>query len=324
MDIGTLPDGRTVEAITIAGGGMTATLLPYGARLHDLRLEGVDFPLVLGAGGLGPYLGAMNYFGATAGPFANRIGNASFEIEGETFGTEANQDGKHTLHGGSTGTHAQLWEVSERGEDAVTFALTLPDGQGGFPGNRRLTLRYALGGDGRLSVMAEATTDRATPMSLAHHSYFRVHEGDVRDARLQIHADHYLPVDEDLIPTGEARALADTPFDFRQPRAIGAHGYDHNFCLNDRGIGLRQVAVLRAPDDNLTLTVSTDAPGLQVYDASSIPGATDPDGLDWAPNSGIALETQEWPDAPNKASFPDCILWPGETYRHEAIYAFSR
>ena len=322
MELEKLPDGRAVEPVTITKDGLTATLLPYGARLHDLRLDGVPFQLVLGAGGIEPYLGDMAYFGATVGRFANRIGGASFEIEGETFETEANQDGRHTLHSGTTGTHAQLWEIAERSADAVTFALTLPDGQGGFPGTLDVSVRYALS-DGALSIVTEAKTDRATPCSFAHHSYFRVHEGDVRDAQLRIGADDYLPVDEDLIPTGE-EPVEGTPFDFRAARVIGHHGYDHNFCLNRRGEGLRDVAELRAPDDSLTLTVRTDAPGLQVYDASSIPGATAPDGSAWAPNAGIALETQEWPDAPNQPGFPDCILWPGETYRHAVVYAFSR
>lgn len=323
---GILPSGATVERITLRGGGLVARVLTHGARLQDLRHRAAPHSLVLGAAELAPYLGPMENFGATVGRYANRIAGGRFEIDGRTWRTDRNFLGRHTLHGGAEGMARQLWRIEAAAADRVTLGLVLPDGHMGFPGRLAARVCYATPGDGVLQVEMTATCDAACPVSLAHHSYFNLDGGrDVAGHVLWIDADAYLPVDADLIPTGAVAPVAGTAFDFRVPRPIGRHGYDHNFCLSRAEMPLRPVARLTSPKAAVALSVHTTAPGLQVYDARHLPaaGLPGPDGRRLGPRSGVALETQAWPDAPNRAGFPPTILQPGDRYRHEVRYVFG-
>lgn len=318
---GQMPDGRGVERITLRGGGLTLALLTHGARVQTLMREGVAHPLVLGADSLAPYLTDMAYFGAIVGRYANRIAQGRFALDDRTHQCDRNYRDRHTLHGGRLGADAQIWRILRAGPGSACLALDLPDGQMGFPGNLAVTADFALPGDGCLAITIRAETDAATPCSFAHHSYFALGGGgDVTADRLWIDAAQYLPVDADLIPDGPPAPVAGTAFDFRQPRVIGDHGYDHNFCLSDRAQEPRLVARLECPRSGLGLEVVTDQPGLQVYDGAHITAAPGLGGRPYGPKSGLALEPQAWPDAPNRPDFPAAILRPGAVYRQQTRF----
>ena len=326
-DFGQLPDGQTVQRISISGGGLTAQILTFGATVQDLRLDGVAHSLVLGSPTLLPYLTDFRYFGAIVGRFANRIAGGQFDLNGQTYALNCNDGGVQTLHGGAEGAGQLVWTVAHLGPDRVTLQLTLADGHMGFPGEMQVQATYSLPGEGALRLDIQARTDAASPCSFAHHGYFNLDgAGSVRDHVLQIDAEHYLPVDPGLIPTGQIAPVADTPFDFRAPRPIGDVGYDHNLCLSGTQQPLRQVARLVGATSGIVLTLSSTEPGLQVYDGQKIP-ARGLDGLDgrrYGPHGGLALETQIWPDAPNRPEFPNCILRVGEVSEQITIYRFER
>lgn len=318
-----LPDGRRVECLTLAGGGLTAQVLTLGAAVHDLRLEGVDHPLVLGCRDASDRLDRGIYMGAIVGRCANRIGGAGFVLDGRRHGTDPNFRGRHTLHGGAQGTHWHIWTVEDVAADCATLSLTLPDGAMGFPGTLSIQATFVVR-DGALNLGIRAESDAPTPCNLAHHGYFNLDgSDDVRNHSLRIAADHYLPVDDDLIPLGDAAPVAGTRFDFRRSRPIGPGGYDHNFCLSDSPAAPRAVARL-VGQTGISMQIETDQPGLQIYDGAHFDGVDGLDGRRYGPFAGVALETQGWPDAPNRPDFPDAILRPGQTYRHHTAYRFSR
>lgn len=312
-DFGMTRAGERVEAIDLAAGGLRATILTLGATLQDLRLDGADWPLVLGADSVAAFEGPLLYAGAIVGPVANRIAGAAAEIAGRRHDFEANECGTTTLHSGATGLHARLWRIESAGADHATFAIDLADGDGGFPGNRRITAAFRLVAPGDLVIDLTATTDAPSLINLAHHSYWTL-DGtpDTRHHRLRVAAEHYLPVDDRLIPTGEVRPVAGTAFDLRGGRRLAElPPLDHNFCISPARRGLTEVAEL-AGASGLRLRLATTEPGLQVYDGRHF--APGPDGLGSHPHAGIALEPQGWPDAPNRPGFPPVTLRPGEHY----------
>ena len=321
---GTMPDGQEVVGVHLQAGGLSARILTHGARLQSLNLIGLDHSLVIGAPTLEPYLGPMAYYGAMVGRFANRIGNARFSIDGTTYQTTPNFLDRHTLHGGSLGLHGRIWDIVDQSDQHVTLTIDLPDGDEGFPGHMHIETRYEIEAASSLRITTTATTDRATPCSIANHAFFRLGDGDIRQQMLTINAAHYLPVDDELIPTGDVASVGGTAFDFRQPRRIGGHRYDHNFCLRDGRGPLRPAAVLKAPDADIALHVSTTEPGLQFYDGENTQFAVDEAGRSLPAFAGLALEAQAWPDAPNRPNFPDAILRPGEVYRSETLFQIRR
>nr|WP_256447744.1 aldose epimerase family protein [Paracoccus marinaquae] len=316
-----MADGRQVRRITLRSGGLRAQILTMGAIVQDLRLEGVAHPLVLGCDRLEGYLGPARYFGAVVGRFANRIGGARFTLDGREYRTDPNFRTRHTLHGGTQGTDLMLWTVESRAEDRVSLTLQLADGHMGFPGRMDMTAQIWLAEDA-LNLTLAATCDAPTPCSLTHHGYFDLDgAGDIRNYALMIAADHYLPVDDDLIPTGQIAPVEGSAFDFRAPRVIGQAGYDHNFCLSDGPRSLRPVARLTG-ESGLALQVETTACGLQFYDGAYMDGVPGLDGRRYGPHAGAALETQHWPDAPNRPAFPDAILRPGQIWSETTRYRF--
>lgn len=318
---GILPDGREVQRLTLKGGGLTAQVLTLGAIVQDLRLDGVDYPLVLGSADLAGYLGPARYFGAIVGRFANRIGGARFTVDGVEYRTDPNFRARHTLHGGAEGTDLQLWRIEALGKDRVTLGLVLPDGQMGFPGTLRITAQITLA-NGGLGFTLSGWADAPTPCSLSHHGLFDLDgTGDIRNHLLMIAADHYLPVDDDLIPIGYIAPVAGGGFDFRNRRRIGDAGYDHNFCLSDRPRPLRMVARLSG-ESGVSMQIDTTACGLQFYDGGQIAEVMGLDGRRYGPHAGLALEAQHWPDAPNQPGFPDAILRPGRIYSETTRYRF--
>ena len=323
---GTLADGTTVERISISGGSLSAHILTYGATVQDLRLSGVDYPLVLGSSVLEAYLGPMTYFGAIVGRFANRIANGCFELEGRTFHVPTNWRERHALHGGTVGTGQKIWTIGALTEDSLRLDLILPDGDMGFPGEMQVHAYFTLSA-GDLAIAIKAQTDTASPCSFAHHGYFNLDGGaDVTSHLLRINANKYLPVDNDLIPTGEVAAVERTTFDFLTARELGTNGIDHNFCLSHDKLPLRPVAELRSTKSGITMSVETTEPGLQIYDGAYIPktGLQGIDGRLYGPFGGIAMETQGWPDAPNHVDFPSTTLQPGDTYFHQMRYRFRQ
>ena len=322
-------DGDAVERATITGGGLTAHILTYGAVLQDLRLEGHDAPLVLGFEELAHYLDHSPYFGATPGRYANRIGGARFRLDGTEHELDANFLERHTLHGGARGIGKRVWTIADAGTSHVDLTLDDPDGAMGFPGNCRHTCCYRVGGDGALTVTLTSRTDAPTMAGLTHHSYFVLDDtGSVLDHALQIEADAYLATDDELIPT-ERTGVEGTPFDFRQPTAIGARiedgfFYDHNWCLSHEATNLRRVATLTSHASGVTMTVETTEPGVQFYAGHKlkvpVPGLG---GRSYGPHAGAALECQRWPDAPNRPDFPRARLDPDEELRQVTRYSFA-
>ena len=311
MRFGTTPDGDAVELIRLTGGGTVAQVLTWGATLQDLRVAGVGHSLVLGSEEFAAYLGPLRYAGAVVGPVANRIAGGTAVLDGQRYEFERNENGVTTLHGGHIGTDARLWSVQEVSESACTLTLHLPDGEGGFPGNRDLTATYALDDDGALMITLTATTDAPTWINLASHGYWTVAGRDgLGDQMLQIGATRYLPVDDRLIPDAPA-PVAGTRYDFRKARPVVREGdvlLDHNFCLDG-------APAVTLTGNGVRLTVTTDAPGLQVYEAVHLDAPNGHDGRHYGPHAGLAIEPNHWPDSPNNSDFPSIRLDPGETWR---------
>lgn len=320
---GHLSDGQPVHRLRLEGGGLTAHVLTLGAIVQDLRMEGVAHPLVLGADNLSPYLGPMQYFGAIVGRCANRIAQGRFDIDGEVFQASTNFRGRHCLHGGTRGSGQKIWTVTAQTPSSVVMSLHLPDGDMGFPGALDVVLTISLD-NMALGFDIRATCDRSTLCNFAHHGYFILDDsGSIARHRLRLAADHYLPVDDDLIPTGEITPVAQTDFDFRTPRSLHDVALDHNLCLSTARTNLRPVAWLEAA--SLSMQIDTTEPGLQVYTANHLPqpGMQGLEGRDYGQHAGIAMEAQVWPDAPNRPEFPSALLRPGEVYHQQTRYIFN-
>lgn len=325
---GHLPDGREVRAVTLESDGLRAVLWDHGARLHDLRLAGHAPSLVLGAEAPASYDALLSTFGGIIGPVANRISGARFEIDGEAHDVEAGTNG-HCLHGESAGLHLKVWQIAEVAPDAVTFALDLAHGEGGFPGNRHIRARWSLEGT-TLRLELSATTDRASPVNLAHHPYWTMHDPRTWAGQdLWIGAESYLPVDGETIPTGEVAPVAGTAFDFREARRLDPDALppiDHNFCLSAGPRELTPALRLSSRETGVALEIATTAPGLQVFDMRPVAIESEPTlhGHPYPHGAALAVEPQMWPDAPGRPGWPDIVLRPGDTWRMVSEYRLSR
>lgn len=302
---GTTADGRAVQKITLAAGDLTVCLLTWGAVVQSVRLAGVGHDLTLGSDRLEDYEGDMRYHGAVMAPVANRIGGAQARIDGRDYGFEANL-GRHCLHSGTTGAHLQVWDLVAASATAATLALDLPDGLGGFPGNRRVEARFSIT-DNALRLELHASTDAPTLWNATNHSYWALDGAeDFTGQSLQIAADHWLPTDAEDRPTGVI-APVEGVMDFRLPRVLhpGQPPLDNCFCLSQTQTALRNVLHLQGK--SVALSVATTEPGVQVYDARAArrPGR--------GAYEGLAIETQFWPDATSHAGFPSILLMPDET-----------
>lgn len=328
---GRTDEGDEVHRIALSAHGLTMHVITWGSVIQDLRLDGVDHPLVLGFPRFEDYPAHSSYFGAIAGRYANRIAGGTFTVEGVTCHTDRNFLGRHTLHGGAKGIGKRVWRIAAQGADFVELTLIDRDGEMGFPGTAHHTCRYTLQKDATLRVDLTSMVDRPCPINLTNHSYFNLDGSpDTRDHQLTIHADIYLPVDDELIPLDAPVSVDGTPFDFRRPRTIrdaltGNRIFDHNFCLANRRRDLTQIATLSSNKSGMQLDVATTEPGLQFYAGHKIntpvPGLS---GTAYGAFSGIALEAQLWPDGPNHPDFPATVVHPGETSRQVTTYRFSR
>ena len=323
---GVLPDGTTVDRITLSeSGALEVSVLTYGCIIASLvtpDASGRAANVVLGFERLEPYITDSPYFGAVVGRYANRIANARFTIDGRTHHVSPNEPPNH-LHGGFRGFDKRVWdaEVSRNGR-AVVFRRRSPDGEEGYPGALDAEVTYSI--DNReLRTEYDAVADAPTHVNLTQHSYFNLRgSGDVLEHCLAVNASTYLPVDERLIPTGEFAPVANTPFDFQEPVAIGSRlhtpheqlirgGYDHNFNLNRADTTLTLAARVIEPSTGRTLELRTSEPGLQFYSGQVVN------------YRGFCLEPQHYPDSPNRPEFPATLLRPGESYHSETVYAFG-
>jgi aldose 1-epimerase len=325
---------REVRRLRISAGRMTADILTWGATVADLHVPWRDTArrVVLGLKTLDDYVKYSPHMGAIAGPFANRIRNARFELGGKAYDLTRNFLGRHCLHGGDAAFGKRAWELTEAGGNSVTLAITSPDGEAGFPGNLMVMCQYTVVEPATLRVALRAVTDKPTPVNLAPHGYFSLDgEPTIEHHTLQIDSDFYTVLDEDRVCTGEIRRVEGTPYDFRMPRPVierdggGAlFSYDINFCVRGWRDGLTRAATLRSALSGLSMEVWSDQPGLQFYDGHNVNIPVDGiHGRAYGPRSGLCLEPQAFPNSPNIAHFPDCILRPGEELRRTVEFRFS-
>jgi aldose 1-epimerase len=323
--------------------GIEARIMTYGATLVSLKTPdraGNLKNIILGFDSLDPYVAGVPYFGATVGRYANRIAGGRFVLDGKSYQLPQN-NGPNSLHGGNRGFDKRVWKaqsIETPSGPSLRLTYVSAAGEEGYPGELTAHVTYRLGNDDTLTIDYEATTTAPTPVNLANHAYFNLTgdpERTVLDQMLQINADRFTPVSASLIPTGEVRAVAETPFDFRTPHSIGSRisakdeqlrlggGYDHNWVLNSNGTGsLRLAAVLADPKSGRSVEISTTQPGLQFYSGNFLDGKAAGAGTVFKHRTGLCLETQHFPDSPNQPSFPSTILRPGQTYSERTVLAF--
>ena len=344
-EFGKTPEGEAVDVYTLTNTeGMEVRAITFGGIITSIRVPdraGKLDDVALGFNNLEGYLNNPPYFGAIIGRYANRIGKGRFTLDGKTY-TLATNNGPNHLHGGVKGFDKVVWKAeSFKNAESVgiIFAHTSPDGDEGYPGTLSLKVTYTLKNNNEIAFDYEATTDKATPVNLTQHSYFNLAgegSGDILGHVMTIYASKITPVDQSLVPTGELASVEGTPFDFRKPTAIGARiadnhpqlgfgkGYDHNFVLDRTGNGLVLAAHVEDPASGRVLEISTTEPGMQFYTGNFLDGTlTGKSGQAYKQRTGFALETQHYPDSPNKPNFPNTILKPGETYKSKTVYAFK-
>ena len=343
-DFGKTADGTAVKQYTLTNShGVVMKLISRGATLTEWHVpdkNGQMADVVFGFDDVAGYESKDNgYFGATTGRVANRIAGGMFKIDGQEY-TLAKNDGPNTLHGGlQRSLDKVVWEgqpFEKNGEQGVAFKYVSPDGEEGFPGKLTCRVTYTLTDKNEIRIDYEATTDKATPINLTNHAYFNLSGAGsptILDHELMLAADHYTPIDESLIPTGEVAPVAGTPFDFREFHKIGARvdqltdkpgvGYDHNFVLNNQTGELALAAKVREAKSGRVLSVFTTEPGVQLYVGNFLTGAQAKAGKTYNYRSGLCLETQHYPDSINQPKFPSVILRPGKTYQHTCVYQIT-
>jgi aldose 1-epimerase len=336
---GRTADGQQVDLYTCVNAqGLVMKVMTYGAIVVELQApdrEGKLANITLGFDKLEGYLGDHPYFGATVGRYANRIAKGQFSLDGQTY-TLATNNGPNHLHGGKVGFSRVVWQA-ERVESAdavgVKFTYTSRDGEEGYPGSVQAAVVYTLTNDDEMRIDYTATASKPTPINLTNHCYWNLGgagAGTILNHRLMLAADKYLPVDATLIPTGELAAVLGTPFDFTQPKTIGMRidqvtgdppGYDHCFVLRGQDGSLALAAVVSHPESGRVLEIHTTQPGIQFYTGNFLDGKAANGGF--LRNEGFCLETQHYPDSPNRPNFPTAILRPGETYRQTTVHKFK-
>jgi len=344
QEFGKLPNGETAQLFILKNrNGVEAAITNYGGIIVTLKTfdgKGLLADVALGFETLAGYLGKHPYFGAIIGRYGNRIGKARFTLDGVTYQLAKN-DGENSLHGGNEGFDRRLWKArTESGADSQTLVLsyTSPDGEEGYPGTLATEVRYTLLDDDTFRIDYRATTDKKTVVNLTNHTYFNLAgqgNGDILNHEIQINASRFTPVDEGLIPTGELRPVEGTAFDFRKPRRIGeridaddeqirrGRGYDHNFVLDRQGDGLSFAARVTEPSTGRVLEVWTTEPGMQFYTGNFLDGTViGKGGKAYPRRSGFCLETQHFPDSPNRPEFPSTVLEPGQEYRSTTVWKF--
>lgn len=343
----TILHGLQVSLYTLTNqNGMAVQVTNYGARIVDLWVpsKNGDFKdVVWGYSNIKDYLNSPDvYSGPVVGRYGNRIAKGRFVLDGEQYQLTIN-DGQNHIHGGSNGLWNRIWSArqytNDDGEEAVEMTYFSPDGEEGYPGNMNIKVTYTVGNENTLRIGYEATSDATTIVNLTSHSYFNLHGTSAKSTNshiLTLNADSFTPTDAELIPTGDITRVENTPLDFRQPTAIGerieadyeplhfAKGYDHNWILNKTSNEISLAASLYEPETGIVMNVLTDQPAIQFYSGNFMNGTeTGKRGDKHNYRTGVALETQNYPDAPNHSNFPSAVLKPGETYKHVCIYEFG-
>jgi aldose 1-epimerase len=337
-------DGKQVFLYTLRNpSGLEVTITNYGGTVTTIKApdRNKNFAdIVLGFDSLAGYTSKTNtgYFGALIGRYANRIAKGTFTLDSKQYHIPTN-DGPNTLHGGTRGFNARVWDAKEVSPGQVLELRYLsPDGEEGFPGNLNVMVRYSLAENDELRIDYTATTDKDTVLNLTNHSYFNLAgagKGTILNHKLTLEADKFTPIDSTLIPTGAIESVEGTPLDFRKATPIGARinndyeqlklakGYDHNFVLNSGGESLALAAKVEEPDSGRVLEVLTTEPGIQFYSGNFLNGKAHGIGGAFEYRSALALETQHFPDSPNHPNFPTTVLHPGETFQQTTVYRFS-
>lgn len=343
-DFQTVVNGDSTDLYILRNAnGMEACITNYGGRVVSLMVPdatGGFRDVVQGFDHIDAYTAQPSSFGATMGRFANRIANGRFVLDGDTVQLDRNS-GQHTIHGGGEGWRAQVFAAEQPDDSTLVLSYTSPDGESGFPGEVTVSVTFALNQRNELAISYEAETTEKTIINLTNHSFFNL-AGDpaktVLDHILYVNAMQYTPLDSTLITTGEILPVAGTPFDFTEPVSLGtalasdsshtqlqlASGIDHNFVLDTDGSIDELAARLYAPSSGIAMEVYTNEPGLQVYTGNMLDGSrTGKEGVPYGKQTAICLETQHFPDAPNKPHWPTTVLEPGNTYTSACIYRFS-
>lgn len=335
----TMPNGDLVEELTLRCGALCCSILTYGGAIRSLVVpdkDGNPVDVVLGFDTMEDYMAQTCYIGALIGRFGNRINQGKFTLGGVDY-TLAVNNGPNHLHGGDIGFDKQIWTVEDLTDNQAVLSLVSPDGQEHYPGTLTVIVTYTLTEDG-LSISYHANTDADTLCNLTNHCYFNLsgHDsGPVDDQTICIKAQAYTPTDAVSIPTGEIASVEGTPMDLRTPVALGAHwdddfqqltfahGYDHNWVLDGTPGQLRHVATAHSPVTGITMEVHTTTPGMQLYTGNFLDGCPlGKGGAPYANRWAYALETQNFPDAPNHENFPSAVLKPGQEYKEETVYKF--
>ncbi len=343
---GVMPDGTAVDLYTLGNEtGLRAQVITYGGAIVGIEVpdrQGVRDNVVLALPSLADYLSQDAHLGALIGRFANRIGGASFVLDGHDYRLSKN-DGDNCLHGGKVGFDRSVWQVVDRADELephLTLRHVSPDGDQGFPGAVTLEVTYAVVGGKGLRIDYRAETDRPTVVNFTNHAYFNLggaSSADILEHEVTIAAERFTPVDANLIPTGEIRDVAGTPFDFRTPFLIGsrigepdrqlelAMGYDHNFVLSPQPGGALQLAArARDPQSGRVLEVHTTQPGVQFYSGNHLDGTLrGPTGKVYSPHAAFCFETQHFPDSPHQPAFPSTVLRPGMRFQSSTEYRFD-
>jgi aldose 1-epimerase len=341
---GTTAQGKSVEMFTLSNqNGCGASIITYGATVVSLSVpdKGGRFAdVVLGFKTLGEYEKNKAYIGSTIGRYGNRISGGKFHLNGKEFCLALN-NGENSLHGGPKGLHAKVWDAEENvtaeGE-GLRLRCFSEDGEEGFPGNLSVEVVYRLTKDNTFRIDYRATADADTVLNLTNHAYFNLAgegTGDILGHRMMINADAFTAVNAVLIPTGEIRPVRNTPLDFTKPAGIGGRiddpyeqirlggGYDHNYALNRRDDGLVPAACVLEPGSGRVMEVWTTEPGMQFYTGNFLDGSmTGKSGKPYTRRTGFCLETQHYPDSPNRPEFPSTVLKPGQEYRSTTMYKF--
>lgn len=340
----TVINGDSTDLFVIRNAnGMEACITNYGGRIVSLMVPdsaGVFRDVVQGFAHIEGYTAEPSSFGATMGRFANRIGNGRFVLDGDTVQLDRNS-GKHTIHGGGEGWRNQVFSADQPNDSTLVLSYTSPDGESGFPGEVTVSVTFTVNQRNELAMDYEAETTEKTIINLTNHSFFNLSGNPgktVLDDILYVNATQYTPLDSTLITTGEIQPVAGTPFDFTQPVSIGtamerdmaneqlqiASGIDHNFVLNTGGRVDELAASLYSPSSGVVMEVYTNEPGLQVYTGNMLDGSrTGKENVPYGRQTAVCLESQHFPDAPNKPHWPSTVLEPGESYESTCIYRFS-
>ena len=341
---GKLPDGAEVEIFTLQDEKLEVQVMTYGVDVISLKApdpSGKMADVVLGFDSPSGYYEnnhskSASFFGPIVGRYANRVAHAKFSLDGKEY-TLTKNNGDNSIHGGPGGFHNRIWK-GKIIPDGVELTYLSKDGEEGYPGNLSVTVKYTLTG-GDLRIEYSATTDKPTVLNLTNHSYFNLSgqgHGTILQAQLKLNASRFTPVDATLIPTGELKSVAGTPFDFLQPHAVGerinaddeqirlGHGYDHNFVIDGGGKELTQAAEVYDPASGRVLQVLTTEPGVQFYTSNYLDGSIKgKQGIAYSRNGALCLETQHFPDSPNHPDFPTTVLRPGGKFHSITVYRFS-